>query len=164
MRKSRTIIKTMCFLVLTGFYFIAGAQTITRLDKSKISFASLDKKIQALLVAGQVHGLAITIFNNHEPVYKKTFGYKNIETKERIKTTTNFYGASLSKAVFATLVMKLAEEGIIDLDKPLQDYLPKPIYEYTPVTRWHDNYSNLEKDTLYKMITARMCLAHTTGF
>jgi CubicO group peptidase (beta-lactamase class C family) len=60
--------------------------------------------------------------------------------------------------------MKLAEEGIIDLDKPLQDYLPKPIYEYTPATRWHDNYSHLAKDTLYKMITARMCLAHTTGF
>jgi CubicO group peptidase (beta-lactamase class C family) len=114
--------------------------------------------------AGQVHGLAVTVFNNNEPVYKKTFGYKNAKTKERIKTTTNFYGASLSKAVFATLVMKLAEEGTIDLDKPLQDYLPKPIYEYTPSKKWHDDYSNLRNDTLYKKITARMCLTHTTGF
>ncbi|HZH95586.1 MAG TPA: serine hydrolase domain-containing protein, partial [Flavisolibacter sp.] len=110
------------------------------------------------------HGLAITIFNNNEPVYKKTFGYKNVDTKERIKTSTNFYGASLSKAVFAALVMKLAEEGTIDLDKPLQSYLPKPVYDYTPLKKWHDNYSDLRNDTLYTKITARMCLTHTTGF
>jgi hypothetical protein len=36
-------------------------------------------------------GMAITIFNNNEPVYK-TFGYKRIDTKEPIKTTTNIYG------------------------------------------------------------------------
>ena len=53
--------------------------------------------------AANVHGLAVTIFNNNQPVYKKTFGYKNFETKEPIKTNTNFYGASLSKAVFAVL-------------------------------------------------------------
>ena len=114
--------------------------------------------------AGNVHGLAIAIFNKHEPVYKKTFGYKRFDTKEPIKTSTNIYGASLSKAVFAVLVMKLVEEKVIDLDKPLQEYLPKPIYEYKRVMKWHDNYSDLRNDTLYKKITARMCLDHTSGF
>ena len=145
-------------------FFITKGQTITKLDNSKISFVALDNKIESLMKAANVQGLAITVFNNNEPVYKKTFGYKNIETKEPIKTSTNIYGASLSKAVFALMVMKLVEEGIIDLDKPLQDYLPKPIYEYTPVKKWHDNYSDLKNDTLYKQITARMCLDHTSGF
>lgn len=156
--------KRIGLLFLVGFHLITDAQYITRLDKSKISFASLDKKIETLMKAGQVHGLAITIFNNNEPVYKKTFGYKNVETKQRIKTSTNFYGASLSKAVFATLVMKLVEEGTIDLDKPLQGYLPKPIYDYKPSKKWHDDYSDLKNDTLYKKITASMCLTHTSGF
>jgi len=97
-------------------------------------------------------------------VYQKTFGYKNAETKEGIKGTTNFYGASLSKAVFAVLVLKLVQEGIIDLDKPLQQYLPKPVYDYPPQKKWHDNYTDLKGDTLYRKITARMCLDHTTGF
>ena len=114
--------------------------------------------------AAHVHGLAISIFNNNKPVYKKTFGYKNSTAKEPLQTNTNMYGASLSKAVFAVLVMKLVEEGVIDLDKPLQDYLPKPIYEYTPATKWHDDYSHLKNDPLYKKITARMCLDHTAGF
>jgi CubicO group peptidase (beta-lactamase class C family) len=108
--------KKILFQFLLGLHFISGAQSVTRLDNTKISFASLDKKVESLMRAGQVHGLAITVFNNNEPIYKKTFGYKNVETKERIKNSTNFYGASLSKAVFATLVMKLAEEGTIDLD------------------------------------------------
>lgn len=156
--------KTICLLCLIPLHFLVQAQSITRLDKTKISVAALDKQIEALMVAGRVHGLAIAIFNNNEAVYKRTFGYKNGATKERIKTGTNFYGASLSKAVFATLVMQLVEKGILDLDKPLQSYLPKPIYAYTPSRKWHDNYNDLKTDSLYTQITARMCLTHTTGF
>jgi D-alanyl-D-alanine-carboxypeptidase/D-alanyl-D-alanine-endopeptidase len=160
------LIKKLFFLFffLIELELIAHAQTIAKLDKSKVSFVTLDNKIQSLMKAANVHGLAITIFNNYEPVYKKTFGYKRIDTKEPIKTNTNIYGASLSKSVFAVLAMKLVEEGVLDLDKSLQDYLPKPIYEYTPSKKWHDNYSDLKADSLYKKITARMCLDHTTGF
>jgi CubicO group peptidase (beta-lactamase class C family) len=113
---------------------------------------------------GKVTGLAVAVFNNNRPVYQKTFGYKNAASKEGIKPTTNFYGASLSKAVFAVLVLKLVEDGVLDLDKPLQQYLPKPIWEYTPQKKWHDDFSALKGDSLYQKITARMCLAHTTGF
>lgn len=114
--------------------------------------------------AGKVTGLGITVFNKNKAVYQKTFGYKNAIARQPLGTTTNIYGASLSKAVFAVLVMKLVEEGILNLDKPLQDYLPKPIYEYKPLARWHDNYSDLRDDTVYKKITARMCLSHSSGF
>src|SRR5688572_24380456 len=155
-------IKKLFFILLCSacIHFQVKGQTITKLDKSKISFASLVNKIQSLIKAANVQGFAISIFNNNEPVYKKTFGYKRLDTKEPIKVNTNFYGASLSKAVFAVLVMKLVEEEVIDLDKSLQDYLPKPIYEYTPTKKWHDNYGDLKNDSLYKQITARMCLDH----
>ena len=96
---------------MIGITLITRAQTITKLDNSKTSFVALDNKIQALMKAANVQGLAVAIFNNNEPVYKKTFGYKRIDTKEPIKTNTNFYGASLSKVVFAVLAMKLVEEG-----------------------------------------------------
>jgi CubicO group peptidase (beta-lactamase class C family) len=153
----------ICFW-FTSLSIAGQGQTLTRLDNSKISFAELDNKIASLMKAANVQGLGVTVFNNNEPVYKKAFGYKRIDTKEPIKTNTNFYGASLSKVVFAVLVMKLVEEGVIDLDKPLQDYLLKPIYEYVPTKKWHDNYRDLKADSLYKKITARMCLDHTSGF
>jgi len=157
---------TKCFLLFLTFNHTAFCfgQNITKLDKTKISTTQLDSKIVMLMKAADVHGLALTVFNNNEPIYKKTFGYKNAITKETIQSNTNFYGASLSKSVFAVLVMQLVEKGILDLDKPLQEYLPKPIYEYKPTKKWHDNYQDLKEDTLYHKITARMCLNHTSGF
>lgn len=151
-------------LIALALVYTASAQQIVRLDKTRISAKTLDQKVQTLMQEGHVTGLAIAVFNNNKPVYEKTFGYKNANTREGIKPTTNFYGASLSKAVFAVLVLRLVEEGVLDLDKPLQQYLPKPIYEYAPQKKWHDNYSALKGDTVYQKITARMCLDHTTGF
>lgn len=159
-------IKNIYIFLLFVFHFtsICFGQNIIKLDKTRISPANLDTKITSLMKAANVQGLGIVIFNNNEPVYKKTFGYKNATTKEPIKSETNFYGASLSKPVFAVLVMKLVEKGILDLDKPLQKYLPKPIYEYKQTKKWHDNYQDLKDDTNYLKITARMCLNHTSGF
>lgn len=153
-------------LLLTCLQFLLGislSQDIKRIDQTSISNKKLDTEVERLMNASKVHGLAITIFNKNRPVYSKTFGYKNLETKERINFSSNFYGASLSKAVFAVLVMKLVEEAKLDLDKPLADYLPKPIYEYPTKTKWHDNYSDFKELPAYKKLTARMCLSHTTG-
>ena len=156
--------KTITLILIVAIVARCSSQTITRLDNSKIRPADLDKKVEQLINDANVHGIAITVFNKNEPVYSKTFGYKNFATKEKLKPTTNIYGASLSKAVFAVLVLKLVEEGVIELDKPLQQYLDSPIYQYKPRTRWHDNYSDLKQDSLYKMITARMALSHMGGF
>jgi len=153
------------------FFLIAGlipatvrCQIIDRLDGSKISSAELDNKVLQLMKEGNVHGVAISVFNKSKPVYKKVFGYKRFDTKEPLQTNTNFYGASLSKAVFALLVMKLVDEKVIELDKPLESYLPKPVYAYGKGSSWNQDYTSLENDSLYKKITARMCLDHTSGF
>jgi len=69
----------LLFSICVGLNFITDGQTITKLDKSKISFVELDNKIQSLMKAANVQGLAITVFNKKEPVYKRTFGYKNID-------------------------------------------------------------------------------------
>ena len=152
------------FFILVIIPVISFSQTVTRLDDSKISSAELDNKIQQLMKDGNVHGLAISVFNKNKPVYKKVFGYKRFDTKEPLQTNTNIYGASLSKAVFAVLVMKMVEEKVIELDKPLESYLPQPVYAYGKGTSWNQDYTDLKEDSLYKKITARMCLDHTSGF
>lgn len=140
------------------------SDAITRLNGSTISNDSLNSKIEQLVEDAQVHGGAVALFDNNKPIFQKVFGYKDFQKKLVFTDSTNIYGASLSKAVFSVLVMKLVENGVIDLDTPLESYLPKKIYEYEPLTRWHDDYSDLKTDSLYTQITARMCLAHTTGF
>ncbi|NHF58447.1 serine hydrolase [Flavobacteriaceae bacterium TP-CH-4] len=165
--QKRKTVKSLLFLFILLTFINCKPQktdTIIRLDGTGISKDSLTDKIDQLVNDAEVHGVAVTIFNENMPVYQRTFGYKDYLKRLALTDSTNIYGASLSKAVFSVLVMKLVEENVLDLDTPLESYLPKKIYEYEPQTRWHDNYSDLKTDSLYPQITARMCLAHTTGF
>lgn len=149
---------------VTNTYSQKSSTLIKRLDGTNIHKDTLTKKLDHLVKEAQVHGLFVTVFENNKTKYHKVFGYKDYEQKATFSDTTNMYGASLSKAVFGVLVMKLIEENIIDLDSPLESYLTKKIYEYKPLTKWHDHYSDLQSDSFYHRITARMCLSHTSGF
>jgi CubicO group peptidase (beta-lactamase class C family) len=65
--------------------------------------------------------------------------------------------ASLSKAAFASVVMLLVQEHVLDLDKPIVQYLPKPLPDYP-------RYADLRDDDRYKKLTLRILLSHTSGF
>ena len=156
----RKIILALFHIFLGHFVF---AQTIYRIDDSRITAKELDSKIRELMKDASVTGIAVSIFNDGKPVYNKVYGYKSTETKAPLQPNTNFYGASLSKAVFAVLVMKLVEEKIISLDKPLQDYLPQPVYNYGKGSSWNEDFTSLQNEPLYKKITARHCLSHSSG-
>lgn len=138
-------------------------ESIIRLDGSSITTDSLTKKIHQLVTDANVHGLAITVFEDNKISYQKAFGYANVVTEDSLKTSHVFYGASFSKAVFGYLVAELANEGIIDLDKPLQHYFDVPIPELFFKKEWR-GFHELANDSRYEKITARMCLSHTTGF
>lgn len=97
-----------------------SAPAIVRLDGTTIDAANLTQRIEELTHAADVHGLTVTVFNDGETVYSRAFGSANVPVGQPLRTTTQLYGASLSKAVFAVLVMKLVEQGIIDLDTPLR--------------------------------------------
>ncbi|SDQ76003.1 serine hydrolase [Flagellimonas zhangzhouensis] len=156
-------------LLLFGIIFFCSCsgpklETLERLDGSLITKDSVTRKMNQLMEDAQIHGMAITVFNNNQPIYQKQFGYKDYLNRIPLTDSTNMYGASFSKAVFGILVMKMVEKGVIDLDTRLESYLPKKMYEYEPKTSWHDDFSTLKEDSLYHKITARMCLDHTTGF
>ena len=131
-------------------------QQIIKLDGSKISASEIDETVKRLMDTAKVQGLGLAILNNNKTVFIKSYGYKNKPQNELLDTASIMYGASLSKAVFGYLSMKLVQEKILDLDKPLNQYLRKPIEDY-------EYFADLKKDDRWKLITARMCLSHTTG-
>jgi len=165
LKKSRTfVLMALIGMTLLGSCAVQKQETIERLDGSVVTKDSVTAKIHQLMDDAKIYGTAISVFNDNQPVYQKVFGYKDYPNRIPLTDSTNIYGASFSKAVFGVLVMKLVEQGIIDLDTPLESYLPQKIYDYEPQTSWHDDFSSLKEDSLYTKITARMCLAHTTGF
>ena len=96
-----------------------------------------------------VPGVSISIFQNHQVVYSKSFGVADANTKTQVDDKTMFEACSMSKPVFAYLVLKLVEQGKLELDKPLYDYLPEKFI--------------CEDEDYPKKITARMILSHTSG-
>jgi CubicO group peptidase (beta-lactamase class C family) len=148
--------KITCILLLSVNLIFGQNQQVTKLDGSKISASEIDQRVKRLMDAANVHGLGLAILNNKKTVFLKSYGYKNKTKMEMLDTASIMYGASFSKAVFGYLVMKLVEQRIINLDKPLHQYLNKPIAEY-------DYFSDLKTDDRWKLITPRMCLSHTTG-
>lgn len=142
-------------IVICGKSF--GQQSlITRLDGSKISVSEIDKTVMRLMTATNIQGASIAILNKNKTAYIKSYGYRNKPQNAILDTASIVYGASLSKAVFGYLIMKLVESKTIELDKPLYSYLSKPIPEY-------EYFSDLKGDERWKLITAKMCLSHTTG-
>ncbi len=141
------------------------AKAVKRLDGTQIAESALTARIEELTKKANVHGLAVSVFNAGAPVYSRTFGVKRTDTREPLANATVLYGASLSKAVFAVLVMRLVEDGLIDLDTPLVRYLDGPLDAVKPRSSkaWHEDLEDLAADPRHSRITARMCLAHTTG-
>ena len=137
---------------------VAGQQpTVTRLDGSTISGAEIDGTVKRLMKAAEVTGTAIAIFNHGEVVYLKAYGFRDREKNLPLTVESVMSAASFSKVAFAYLVMELVDKGVLDLDKPVFQYLPKLLPEYS-------NYADLASDPRYKLITARMLLSHTSGF
>jgi CubicO group peptidase (beta-lactamase class C family) len=113
------------------------------------SIPELEKKIPELMATAMIPGLSIALISNGQVAWHKGYGVSNASTKAPVTDDTVFEAASLSKPVFAYAVLKLVDQGRLDLDKPLSEYLPEPY---------------IAGDDRLKLITARIVLQHTTGF
>ncbi len=116
------------------------------------------------MTATGAKGLAIAVIDSGHVRSIQAFGDRNAKG-DPLTVDTVMYGASLTKTLFAYLVVQLADEGKIDLDKPIAAMLPKPLPEYG---RYDDNkmgdWGDLKDDPRWAAITPRMALTHSTGF
>jgi CubicO group peptidase (beta-lactamase class C family) len=131
-------------LALLGGVTSAGGQTP---DTHAIA-ERLDAEIPPLLEVGEVTGLSAALVRAGELVWSGAFGVLDTDTGEPVTALTIFQAASLTKQFFAYTALRLADQGVYDLDTPLADYLP---------------YERLEDEDRYPQITGRMALSHSTG-
>ncbi len=127
---------------------IEKPKLITKLSGDLLNVADFEQRLEEKMALHNIPGLSMAIINNGEIVYKTTKGFANKALKKPVLSSTIFEGASLSKPLFGFLVMTFVDEGLLDLDKPLYQYLPNPDLEY---------------DARYQDITARMVLSHQSG-
>lgn len=135
---------------------VEGQAPPTSKNASEIVLASgvvmptseLESLIQGAMAATATPGVGIAIINDGRLVYEQAFGVEHANTGVALTDRSVFEAASLSKPMFGFLAMTFVESGLLDLDRPLHDYLPNP---------------DFVGDERYRRITARQVLSHQTG-
>ncbi|HET6255322.1 MAG TPA: serine hydrolase [Puia sp.] len=137
------------FALLTLASLFSRAQQ-PAMPPAKEAIHKLETDIPVLLEKSDVPGMSIALIRDGRLVWSKGFGVSNAVTKKPVTTHTIFEAASLSKPVFAYAVLRLVDEGKLNLDTPLNKYLG-------------NNY-DVVGDERINLITARHVLSHTSGF
>ncbi len=113
--------------------------------------AALDKIftpfIEQAMAEHNVQGFVFAVVSKDDVLFQKTFGIKNIYTKEPETSKSLFHMASVTKTFVATALMQLHEQGKLDVDKPVVDILPYFVLV----------------DNRYKNITIRQLASHISG-
>lgn len=111
--------------------------------------ADLEKSIPRLMDENKVPGLSLALIKNAKLWWTRSFGVKDRASGAPVEGSTVFEAGSMSKPVFAYVVMKLCEVGVLHLDTPLVKYT-------------HERF--LTGDPRLEAVTARHILSHTAGF
>jgi len=140
-------------------FAISTAQqaVITRPDGGKLTPAQADSTVSGLIQAAHVTGAGVALFHNGKIVYLKAYGLRDVEKNLPLTPDSVMTAASLTKSAFATVVMRLVQAGALDLDKPIEQYLGKPLGDFAA-------YADLKGDPLTTKLTLRILLDHTGGF
>ncbi len=76
------------------------------------------------MTANEIPGYALGIVMDGQIVYTKGFGVEQVGTDRPVTPHTVFGTGSVGKTATATAIMQLVEQGKIDLDAPVTNYLP----------------------------------------
>lgn len=125
--------------------------------------AAIEDRIETLMRENGVRGMALAVTEGGEIRQVRAFGDRNA-AGDPLTEDTVMYGASLTKAVFAYLVVQLAAEGRIDLDRSIAAYLPRPLPEYADAEEGYAPWHHLAGDERWRALTPRMLLNHSSGF
>ncbi len=108
-----------------------------------------DQHVPGWLEYYKIPGATLALIHESEIVWTRAYGLADRETGRPMTTDTVFQVASISKSVTAWAVLRLAEQGDVDLDTPVGQYL----------TRWQLPLSEYDPDE----VTVRRLLSHSAG-
>jgi CubicO group peptidase (beta-lactamase class C family) len=137
-----TLASLTLMLCLTVFPVAVAQVTDTPPD-----FVAIDAYVEAQMKDIRIPGLALGIIQGDQIVYLKGYGVAD-PSGRAVTAQTPFWLASLAKSVTALAIMHLVEAGKVELDAPVQRYLP---------------YFRLADEQAAAALTVRHLLNQTSG-
>jgi len=136
MRKNK---KYVCLLVLVTIYMpVLYAKFSSDQESTARAF------LASLIADKKTPGVQYVFADKDGILFQFTAGYADVSSKQPVTEQTTFNGYSITKTFTAAAVVKLALEGKIDLDAPIERYVNGLSYKQSP--------------------TVRQTLQHTAGF
>ncbi len=106
----------------------------------------MDGPIKAWMRAYEIPGMCLSVTDARATMRTSTYGHSDMVAKRRVKPSTLFQIGSISKSFTSICAMQLVDEGLIDLRRPVKDYIP-----------WFEVRSRFGPITLHHLMT------HTAG-
>jgi CubicO group peptidase (beta-lactamase class C family) len=97
-------------------------------DQDPIQF--FRHEMDRLRKANGIPGMSVAVLQNQQPVFAQGFGYADLENRIPATADTPYNIASLSKTFAAAILMKLVEQGRLDLGTPMADILKNADFIY----------------------------------
>ncbi|TCP59195.1 CubicO group peptidase (beta-lactamase class C family) [Tumebacillus sp. BK434] len=115
-----------------------------------LNIQEIETLIEQEMAAAKVPGLSIAVVKGGDVLLARGFGVTDAENGgPPVTADTIFRVGSVSKVITGTMIMKLVEQGKIDLDRPIQEYVPE--------------FALSDADAAGS-VTMRMLLTHRAGF
>ncbi|AFD06157.1 glycoside hydrolase family 3 N-terminal domain-containing protein [Solitalea canadensis] len=109
---------------ITGNYYFP-VTTAEAAGLNGITLQKIDSIAANAIQQGATPGCVVLVARNGKVGFLKAYGHMNYDGKEKVTTETVYDLASVTKITATTMaVMKLYEEGKLDLDKPVGTYVP----------------------------------------
>ena len=114
-----------------------------RMEKIKKAFPAIDSIYKKYAADNHFPGLAFGLVVDGKLVYTGNYGYTDVEKKIPVTSSSLFRIASMSKSFTAMAILKLRDEGKLNLDDPAYQYIPElknlkyPTADAPPITIRH---------------------------
>jgi CubicO group peptidase (beta-lactamase class C family) len=167
--------KNFCPLLFLLLAFTAIAQTRSikkspplsegtpeSVGMSSVRLARIDSMCRQAVDKGEVPGMVALVARHNKIVYYKAFGMADNPSGRVLKRNDIFRIASQTKAITATAVMMLWEEGKFDLDDPISKFIPE--FKNPQVLKtFESGDTSYTTEPAKSEITIRQLLSHTSG-
>jgi CubicO group peptidase (beta-lactamase class C family) len=128
--------------------------------------AEISSQIDALLAssieAGRIPGVVAIAATSDEIIYEGAAGFRDIESNAEMTVETITRIASMTKAITSVAVMQLFEQGKIELDDPVAEYLPQ-LREVEVLEGFNTNNKPILRPAK-TAVTVHQLLTHTSGY
>jgi CubicO group peptidase (beta-lactamase class C family) len=116
----------------------------------KLADTNLQYNIAARMAFYKIPGVSIAVIHHYQLEWARGYGWADMDQKRPVTNQTLFQAASISKSLNAVGLLKLVQDGKIDLSTDINHYLKS----------WQFPYDSLSKN---KIITVANLLSHTAG-